>query len=197
MGNAEGKIEFFQCPEGFRTEPGFIPEFKGLSNSVGSWEGGEEDTELFQSFLLKFEPWWKLPEHHSQFLFQPRGMVEKKGEGFSAILQSFDVGDEAASFNAKRKSFWCPFIPTSKDLFLGEAIKRDVQFDGLKIFCIKFKPLSLRKIRWIKDPIPPMGIIVTAGTDENHLMKIDRTFRLRLRLQNPFGQRATVTLNKE
>jgi hypothetical protein len=115
---------------------------------------------------------WELPEHCSQFFFQRGGMVEKKGEGFSAILQSFDVGDEAASFNDKRESFWGPFIPPSKDLFLWEAVERYIEFDRVKIFRIKFKPLSLGKVRWIKDPIPPMGIIIAAGTDENHLKLI-------------------------
>ena len=81
MGNAESEIEFFQCPEGFLAEPRFIPEFKGLPKPFGSWKGREEDTELLKSLFLKFEPRWKLPEDYSQFFFQRRSMVKKKGEG--------------------------------------------------------------------------------------------------------------------
>ena len=101
MGNAESEIEFFQCPESFLAEPGFIPEFKGVSKPFGSREGGEEDTELLKSLFLKFESGRKLPEDHSQFFFQRRSMVKKKGEGFPAILQPFDVCDKPASLDGK------------------------------------------------------------------------------------------------
>jgi len=86
MGNAESKIEFFQCPKGFGTEPGFIPEFKGMSKPFGPGEGGEEDAKLLKSLFLKSESGRELPQHYSQFLFQSRSMVKKKGEGFPAIL---------------------------------------------------------------------------------------------------------------
>jgi hypothetical protein len=69
MGNTESKIEFFQCPEGFLAEPGFIPEFEGVSKPFGSREGRKEDAELLESLFLKFEPWWELPEDDSQFFF--------------------------------------------------------------------------------------------------------------------------------
>jgi hypothetical protein len=36
------------------------------------------------------------------------------------------------------------------------------------MFGIEFKPLSLGEIRGIKDPVPPMGIIIAAGTNEDH-----------------------------
>jgi len=37
------------------------------------------------------------------------------------------------------------------------------------MFSIEFEPLSLGKLGGIEDPIPPMGVIVTAGTDEDHI----------------------------
>jgi hypothetical protein len=101
MGNAESEIEFFQYPKSFLAEPGFIPEFKGLSKPFRSWEGGEENTELLKSLFLKFEPRWELPENYSQFFFQRRSMVKKKGEGLPAILQPFDMGNEPASLDSK------------------------------------------------------------------------------------------------
>ena len=103
-------------------------------------------------------------------------MVRKKGKWFPAILQSFDMCDKSASLDGKGKSFRRPFIPASKDLFLGQAVKRDVLFDLVKMFSIEFEPFSLREIGGIKDLIPPMGIIVTAGTNENHISN----FRLHL-----------------
>jgi hypothetical protein len=39
------------------------------------------------------------------------------------------------------------------------------------MFSIEFEPLSLGEIGRIKNPIPPMGIIITAGTDENHIVE--------------------------
>jgi hypothetical protein len=119
VGNAEGEIEFFQCPKGFLAKPGFIPEFKGLSKPFGSWEGREEDAELLKSLFLKFESGRKLPEDYSQFLFQWRSMVKKKGEGFPAVLQPFDVCDESTPFNGKVEILGSPFMPGRKDLFLG------------------------------------------------------------------------------
>jgi len=98
-------------------------------------------------------------------------MVEKKGKGFSAILQAFDVGDESAPFNGEDKLFRCPFIPAFKDLFLREAIKGHIQFYRAKIFGIKFKPLFLGEVRRIKDSIPPMGIVIAACSDEDHNQK--------------------------
>jgi hypothetical protein len=95
-------------------------------------------------------------------------VVEKKGKGFSAILQAFNVGDEAAPLNGEDKLFRCPFIPAFKDLFLRETIEGYVQFYRAKIFGIKFKPLLLGKVRRIKDPIPPMGVVIAACSDEDH-----------------------------
>jgi hypothetical protein len=92
-------------------------------------------------------------------------MVKKKGERFPAVLQPFDVCDEPASFDGKIEILGCPFIPTLEDLFLGEAIKGDIQLDCVKMFSIEFEPLSLGKIGGIKDPIPPMGVIIAAGTN--------------------------------
>jgi hypothetical protein len=34
---------------------------------------------------------------------------------------------------------------------------------------IEFEPLSLGKIRGIEDIIPPMRVIIAAGTDEDHI----------------------------
>ncbi len=165
MGNAEGKIEFFQCSEGLLAEPRFIPEFEGVPQAFRAGEGREENAELLKSLLPKFESRRELPEHRPQLPFQWGGMVQEEGEGFPAILQSFDVCDEPASLDGKIKSFGSPFMPTLEDLFLGEAIKGDIQLDGIKILYIEFEPLSLREIGGIENPIPPMGVIVTAGTN--------------------------------
>ena len=53
-------------------------------------------------------------------------MVQKKGQGFPALLQPFDMGNESASFDGKREPLRCPFIPALKDFFLGQAIKGDI-----------------------------------------------------------------------
>jgi hypothetical protein len=95
-------------------------------------------------------------------------MVKKKGKGFSAILEAFDMGDESASFDGKGKPLGCPFIPTLKDFFLRQTIKRNIEFYGVKIFSIEFKPFSLWKMRGIKNTLPPMRIVIAACPNENH-----------------------------
>jgi len=175
MGNAEGKIEFLQDLKRLLAEPGFVSEFKGMPKAFRTGEGGEEDAELLKSLFLKFEPRWELPEDYSQFLFQRRSVVKKKGEGFPAILQPFDVCDEPASLDRKRKFLRCAFMPASKNLFPGQAIKGDVQLDRVKMLSIEFEPLSLGEIGGVEDTIPPMGVIVAAGTNKNH----NSDFRIR------------------
>jgi hypothetical protein len=86
VGDTEGKIEFFQYPEGLLAEPGFISELERMSKPFGPGEGREEDAELFKSLFLKFESGRKLPEDYSEFFLQRGSMVEKKGERFPAIL---------------------------------------------------------------------------------------------------------------
>jgi len=81
------------------------------------------------------------------------------------------VGDEPAPFDSKEKALRCPFIPAFKDLFFREAIKGDIQLYCIKTFGVEFKPLFLGKVRRIEDPIPPMGIVITAGSDVNHNLK--------------------------
>jgi hypothetical protein len=75
------------------------------------------------------------------------------------------MGDEPASLDGKIEILGGPFIPTLKDLFLGQAIKRDIQLDRVEMFSIEFEPLSLGKIRRVENTIPPMGVIVAAGTN--------------------------------
>jgi hypothetical protein len=70
MGDAESKIKLFQYPKGFMTEPGLIPELKGMAEMFRAGKRSEKNTKFFQSLLLESESWWKLPEHHSQFFFQ-------------------------------------------------------------------------------------------------------------------------------
>ena len=46
------------------------------------------------------------------------------------------------------------------------------------MFSIELEPPPLRKIGGIKYFIPPMGIIVAAGTDENHKPRVQRLVRV-------------------
>ena len=126
MGNTKGKSEFLQYAKSFITEPGFISKLKHMTMTFRTGEGWEKDAEFFQPLFLELELRRELPEHHSQFLFQWRGMIHEKRKRFSAIFESLDVGDKPASLNSEDKLFRCSFIPALKDLFLGEAIKGDV-----------------------------------------------------------------------
>jgi len=158
-------MKFLQHPKSLVAKPGFISELKGMAMKFRARKGREKNTEFLQPLLLEFKSWGELPEHHTQFLFEGRSMVEKEGEGFSAILQTFDMGNESTPFHGEDKLFGCPFIPGFKDLFLREAIKGHIQLDRAKVFGVKFKPLSLGKGRRIKDPIPPMRIVIATGTN--------------------------------
>jgi hypothetical protein len=79
------------------------------------------------------------------------------------------VSDEPASLDGKGEPLGCAFMPSCKNLFLGQAIKRNIQLDRVEMFRIEFEPLSLGKIGRIKKTIPPMGVIVTAGTNQDHI----------------------------
>jgi len=80
------------------------------------------------------------------------------------------MGDKSTSFDGKGKPFRCPFVPALKDLFTGQPVKGDIQLHRVKIFGVEFEPLFLRKVGGIENTIPPMGIIITARSDENHLL---------------------------
>ena len=79
MGDTEGEVKLFQYPKGLIAEPRLVSELKGMAKAFWTGERWEKDTELLQSLLLKSEPWGELPEQYPQFIFQWRGMVQKKG----------------------------------------------------------------------------------------------------------------------
>ncbi len=79
-------MKFFQYPKGLLTEPGFIPEFKGVAEVLRAGQGGEENAKFFQPLSLKFESWRKLPQQDSQLLFQRGGIFQKELKGFPEIL---------------------------------------------------------------------------------------------------------------
>jgi hypothetical protein len=78
VSNTEGEIEFLQNPKRLHRKPRCITELEGMPKTFGSWEGGEKDTELLQSFLLKPESWRKLPENDGQFIFQRACVIEEQ-----------------------------------------------------------------------------------------------------------------------
>ena len=82
------------------------------------------------------------------------------------------MGDEPASLNGKREFLGGPFIPAFKNLFFGQAIKGDIQFNAVKILSVEFEPLPLGKIGGIEETIPPMGVVVAACTNENHRSRV-------------------------
>jgi hypothetical protein len=96
-------------------------------------------------------------------------MVEEKRQRLPAIFQSPDVSDEPASLHGKDKLFRRSLIPALKNFFLGKAVKRDVQLHGVKMFAVELKPLFLGKIRRVESSVPPMGVIIPARPDEDHL----------------------------
>jgi hypothetical protein len=75
------------------------------------------------------------------------------------------MGDEPAPFDGKGELFRRPFVPALKDLFTGQPVKGDIQFDAVKIFRVELEPFLLRKIGGIENTVPPVGIIITARSD--------------------------------
>jgi hypothetical protein len=109
-----------------------------------------------------------LPEQSAQFLFQGGGIGQEQRERLPTILQPLDMGNESTSLDSEEKVFGCPFGPPLENLFLWKAIKGHIQFYRVKIFGVEFKPLFLWEIRGIEDAIPPMGIVITACSYEDH-----------------------------
>ena len=69
-------------------------------------------------------------------------------------------------------------MPACKNLFFRQTVERNIQLYGVEMFSIEFEPLSLGKVRGIKDPIPPMRVIIAAGTDEDHKPRGQRSVRV-------------------
>jgi hypothetical protein len=80
------------------------------------------------------------------------------------------VGNESAPLDRKEETLRRPFVPALKDLLFREAIKGDIQLYRVKIFSVVFEPFFLGEVRGIKDPVPPMGIVITTCSDVNHIV---------------------------
>jgi len=53
-------------------------------------------------------------------------------------------------------------VPSFKGFFLGQAIKGDIELYGIQVLGIELEPSSLRKVRGVEDPFPPVRIVVPA-----------------------------------
>jgi len=90
------------------------------------------------------------------------------------------VSNITASLDRKKEAVGCPMIPSFKGFLLGKAIKGDIQLYRVQVLGIELEPLSLRKGTGIKDPVPPVRIVVTARAD------VEARFRSRVR-SSEFG----------
>ena len=108
-----------------------------------------------------------MPKDYVQLLLQPLGMVEKGLQGFLAILESLNMGDEPASLNRKEEVSGSPLIPFLKGLSIWKAVEGDVQFDRIKELAIELKPPLLGQGAGIEYVIPPMLITISACSDKN------------------------------
>ena len=79
------------------------------------------------------------------------------------------MSDKTASFQSKRKSLRGSLIPGLEDLFRGQPVERDIQFDRIKIVRIEFEPFSLGDAGRVESSIPPMGIVITARANMDHI----------------------------
>jgi hypothetical protein len=67
-------------------------------------------------------------------------MIEEGLKGFPAVLESFDMGNEATPLDRKEEVSRSPLIPPLEGLSIGKSIEGDVQFDGIKELAVKLKP---------------------------------------------------------
>ena len=81
-----------------------------------------------------------MPKDYVQLLLQPLSMVEEGLQGFLAILESFDMGNEPASLGRKEKVAGSPLMPSLKGLSIWKAVEGDVQFDCIEELAIELKP---------------------------------------------------------
>jgi len=76
------------------------------------------------------------------------------------------VSNITASLDRKKEAVRCPMVPSFKGFFLGQAIIGDIQLHGIQVLGIELEPSSLRKVRGVEDPVPPVRIVVPARADE-------------------------------
>jgi hypothetical protein len=67
-------------------------------------------------------------------------MVKEGLQGFLAIPDSLDMGNEPASLDCKEEIPGSPLIPALKGLSIWEAVEGDVQFDRFEELAIELKP---------------------------------------------------------
>jgi len=70
-------------------------------------------------------------------------MVEESLQGFLAIPESLDMGNEPASLDRKEEVTRSPLIPSFNGLSIWKAVEGDVQFDRIEELAIELKPALL------------------------------------------------------
>ena len=64
------------------------------------------------------------------------------------------MGDLTGNLAGKPKAGGSRFRPATNCCFARRSVKCRIHFDGWETTCIKFEPVRLRQIIWIKDTAP-------------------------------------------
>ena len=64
------------------------------------------------------------------------------------------MGDLTGKLAGKPKAGGSRFGPATNRCFSGRSVERRIHFDGREMACIKFEPVRLRQIIWVKDTAP-------------------------------------------
>src|SRR4029434_9309889 len=76
-----------------------------------------------QERRIAFEIGWKLKQHDTQLVFQPRNGIAKKVHGFRAVAQSRKVGHLLRRLEGKLEAFWRRLRPGANGLLARDPTK--------------------------------------------------------------------------
>jgi hypothetical protein len=80
--------------------------------------------------------------------------TEERTQLCSAISETANMGDLTWKLAGKPKAGGSCFGPATNRRFAWRGVKCRIHFNGWEIPGIKFEPMRLRQIVWIKDPAP-------------------------------------------
>ena len=96
----------------------------------------------------------KLDENHLELWRQRLSRPKKRIQFCCAIAESPSVRDLAREFAGETKSSWRDFDPTLNGRFGRGSIKCRIDFHSREVIGVKFEPLGLWQVRWIKRAAP-------------------------------------------
>ena len=156
----------FQKSDDLRAMPTGVTKLNGESKIARQL--GEKFAKRLPAVFGR-ERWRQLNKNDLQLRHERFDGAQKRIELRAAITEPANMSDFAGKFAAEPKRGRGHLHPALHSIFRRCAVKGRVDFNSREIARVKFQPLGLRQIRWIKSSSP---IVETPGAraDANLLL---------------------------